>query len=139
MMTHYFSISGILQLAGKEVSRFMELILNLQCSVFLSLVSDNRPIFLIKLMMYAVITDTPITSLAHNLWSRDDHIVIGFSNGNIDVYNGLTGSPKLLMSLDDKEVLSCMHHFLHSTYINNCNRLALDRLLVWLTPMMAKH
>lgn len=56
--------------------------------------------------VYYIYTDTSITSLAHNLWSRDDHIVVGFSNGEINVYNGLTGSPKLLMSLDDKEVFS---------------------------------
>ena len=89
--------------------------------------------------MCTIITDTSITSLAHNLWSKDDHIVIGFSNGKINVYNGLTGSPKLLTSLDDEEVFSCTHYPCHNiaSYMH-CNRLSLDQLLVWLTLTMAK-
>ena len=61
--------------------------------------------------MCTIIIDTSITSLAHNLWSKDDHIVIGFSNGKINVYNGLTGSPKLLVSLDNEEVFFCLQYY----------------------------
>ena len=92
----------------------MESILNLQCLPLLSLVSDDSSLLPPRAHV-CYNTDTSITSLAHNLWSRDDHIVVGFSSGEINVYNGLTGSPKLLMSLDDKEVFSYyMQHYRHS-------------------------